>query len=541
MESLAINLENAPRVPLDPSHIEAMRGVGRVCHYTAGQVVVRPGDPMDTFVFIEAGEIELLNSQTGERATIGTLGPGQYMGEIAFLNGGVWSSAMRAVVDTQTIIVPRNEMLALMAQIPELSDRVVTVFAGRRRRTLEANESSLTLIGAEQDRDLQRLESFAARNRIAVTKLELGSEMARQQLKNAPDASDRPVALFNGIILEDASPRAIARLLGLDIPLDTETIYDVAIVGGGPAGISAAVYAGAEGLRGIVIENEVIGGQAGASSRIENYMGFPTGISGGDLCWRGEIQAMRLGTQFVMPRSVVGVSRKSDGTYVLELDDGESVCTKAIVVATGVQYRRLPIDRLEEFEGAGVYYAAIDIEARHCRGRDAIIVGGGNSAGQAAMFLARHAKHVHVVIRNEGLESSMSAYLSNRLEGEPNITIHPFTEVSGLFGEATLDSVAIRNMTTQDTRQIDANAVFVMIGAAPNTEWLRDKVDLNDKGFVLTGRVASATSRFGTSAEGIYAVGDVRLGSVKRVASGVGEGSVVISDVWNFVNGGLQP
>lgn len=538
METLAINLENAPRVPLDQSHIEALRGVGRVCHYTAGQVVVRPGDRMDTFVFIEAGEIELLNSQTGERATIGTLGPGQYMGEIAFLNGGVWSSAMRAVVDTQTIVVPRDKMLALMAQIPELSDRVVTVFAGRRRRILEANESSLTLIGAEQDRDLQRLESFAARNRIAVTKLELGSDMARQQLK---DASDRPLALFDGKILDDASPRAIARLLGLDMPLDKETIYDVAIVGGGPAGISAAVYAGAEGLRGIVIENEVIGGQAGASSRIENYMGFPTGISGGDLCWRGEIQAMRLGTQFVMPRSVVGVSRKPDGTYLLALDDGESVCTRAIVVATGVQYRRLPIDRLEEFEGAGVYYAATDIEARHCRGRDAIVVGGGNSAGQAAMFLARHARHVHVLIRNEGLQTSMSAYLSSRLEAEPTITIHPFTEVSGLFGEATLDSVAIRNMTTGDTRQIDANAVFVMIGAAPNTGWLKGMVDLNDKGFVPTGTASDATSRFGTSAEGIYAVGDVRLGSVKRVASGVGEGSVVISDVWNFVNGGLQP
>ena len=541
MESLAINLANTPRTPLDPSHVEAMREIGTTRLYRAGEDVVRPGDRMDEFLFIEAGEMEILNSQTGERATIGTLGPGQYMGEIAFPNGGVWSATMRAVTQTETTVVPREAMLALMARIPELSDKVVTVFAGRRRRILEANESSLTLIGTDLDRDLRRLESFAARNRVAVNKVDLGSELACRLLGAARCAEDKPAALFDGKLLTDTSPRAVARLLGLDMPLGDEGTFDVAIVGGGPAGISAAVYAGAEGLRGIVIENEVIGGQAGSSSRIENYMGFPTGISGGDLAWRGEIQALRLGTRFVMPRTVSNISREPDGLYCLELDDGERVRTKAVVVATGVQYRRLPIARLEEFEGAGVYYAATDIEARHCHDRGAIVVGGGNSAGQAAMFLARHARHVHVLIRNEDLRLSMSAYLSSRLDAEPTITIHPFSEVSCLSGEATLDAVEVRDLQTGSLRRIEASGLFVMIGAAPNTAWLNGVVELNDKGFVPTGDAVGAATPFATSAEGIYAVGDVRLGSVKRVASGVGEGSVVISAVWNFVNGGLQP
>ncbi len=541
MESLAIDLANTPRLPLDPAHVAAIREIGVARQFRAGETVVRPGDPMDEFVYIEAGEIELLNAQSGDRATIGTLGPGQYMGEIAFLNGGIWSSTMRAVAATETTVVPRDDMLALMARVPELSDRVVTVFAGRRRRIFEANESALTLIGTDEDRDLRRLESFAARNRIAVNKVDLGSDLACRLLGDAECALNQPTALFDGRKLEDTSPRVVARLLGLDMPLTNESTFDVAIVGGGPAGISAAVYAGAEGLRGIVIENEVIGGQAGSSSRIENYMGFPTGISGGDLAWRGEIQAMRLGTRFVMPRTVSAVERGEDECYTLFLDDGDQVRAKAIVVATGVQYRRLPVARLAEFEGAGVYYAATDIEARFCRSREVLVVGGGNSAGQAAMFLARAASHVHILIRNEGLRESMSAYLSSRIEADPAISVHPFTEVVALHGEGTLEAATLHDLRSGDERRQAVGGVFVMIGAAPNTGWLQGVIDLNDKGFVPTGEAVGGATPFATSAPGIFAVGDVRLGSVKRVASGVGEGSVVISHVWNYVNDTIQP
>ena len=550
MESLAIDIESTPRIPLQPAHIDAIRKISTQRHFAKGDIVVDPGAAMDEFIYVEEGEMEVLDPITGERSMKFTLGAGQYMGEIAFLNGGTWATSFRAVKDTRAMVAPRRAMLDLMARVPEMSDVIVTVFAGRRRRVLEGGTSSLTLIGADQDRELRILESFAARNRIPLSKVELGSSEAIRALAAADLPPGKPAALFSGRVLEDRSPRAIARLLGLDLSLQNEETFDTVIVGGGPAGIAAAVYAGAEGLRALVIENEVIGGQAGSSSRIENYMGFPTGISGGDLCWRGEIQAMRLGTRFVMPRSVQTVkSLPSDAEGVngeenvwgLLLDDGECIRARSIIIATGVQYRRLPIDNLERFEGAGVYYAATDIEARFCRGREAIIVGGGNSAGQAAMFLARETKHVHILIRQDNLHETMSSYLTSRIEQDPDITVHPYTEVHALQGEETLDGVVVKNNQSGETTEIDAHGLFIMIGAVPKTGWLDGIVELDDKGFVPTGKAVEAGSTYATSTPGIYAVGDVRLGSIKRVAAGVGEGSVVISDVWQYVKGGVTP
>jgi thioredoxin reductase (NADPH) len=303
----------------------------------------------------------------------------------------------------------------------------------------------------------------------------------------------------------------------------------VLIVGGGPAGVAAGVYAGAEGLCALVIEDTAIGGQAGTSSRIENYMGFPTGISGADLIWRGEVQAMKFGTRFSMPRRVASLEHCSDGDFCAVFDNGESVRAKSIVVATGVQYRRLPIPRLEEFEGAGVYYAATENEARYCKGSEAIVIGGGNSAGQAAMFLSRTANHVRLIVRGDSLAASMSSYLSSRLEADPRITIEYGAQVTALDGGEKLEAVTIRN--GGEDRLVETCALFIMVGAAPNTDWLSGLVDLDPHGFVLTG----GASPHATSHPGIFAVGDVRSGSVKRVASAVGEGSVVISKVWDYV------
>ncbi len=540
MEALAIDIEQTPRTPLSDAHVEAIREIATPRTFAAGAMVIRPGDAMDEFVLVEEGELEVINASTGKRSMRFTLGPGQYMGEITFLNGGTWSTGFRAVAETRVCVVPRAAMLDLMARVPELSDRIVTVYAGRRRRVFESGESALTLIGADDDRALRRIASFVDRNRIAVRRLALGSPEADAILSAASLPTACAAVLFADRVIDDPSPRSIARLLGLDLSLTSEDTFDTVIVGGGPAGIAAAVYAGAEGLRALVIEDEVIGGQAGSSSRIENYMGFPTGISGGDLCWRGEIQAMRLGTRFVMPRRVVAIAR-DEGDYALSLDDGETVRTRSVVIATGVQYRKLPIERLEAFEGAGIYYAATEIEARYCREREVLVVGGGNSAGQAAMFLARVAKHVHVLIRGAGLAETMSAYLSSRLEADPAITLHPFTELAALHGGETLEAVDVRDRRSGDVRRMNVNGVFIMIGAAPNTAWLSDVVTLDDKGFVLTGEAIGAASPFATSAPGVFAVGDVRTGSVKRVASGVGEGSVVISHVWHHVHGGDTP
>jgi thioredoxin reductase (NADPH) len=345
------------------------------------------------------------------------------------------------------------------------------------------------------------------------------------------------VIFGRGVVVADPTPDKVARLLGLNLDFKDDEAFDVLIVGGGPAGVAAGVYAGAEGLSGLVVEDTAIGGQAGTSSRIENYMGFPTGISGADLVWRGEVQAMKFGTRFAMPRRVALLERREDESFCATFDNGHRVRAKAVVVATGVQYRRLPIERLEEFEGAGVYYAATEIEARYCKGTDAVIIGGGNSAGQAAMFLSRSVRCVRVLVRGTSLAASMSSYLSSRLQADPAIEIEFGAEVTALHGSEHLEAVTVRNAATGASRVVDARALFIMVGASPNTEWLSGLVDLDDKGFVRTGsNVGARESTFATSQPGIFAVGDVRAGSVKRVASSVGEGSVVISKVWEFVN-----
>jgi len=429
-------------------------------------------------------------------------------------------------------------MLTLMSRIPEMSDIIITVFSARRRRQLDDHDGALRLIGEEQDRSVRRIAEFANRNRIPYSSLALGSPEAEATALNCSLAPGAPAVIFGrNIVVSDPTPDKVARLLGLKLDFRDDETFDVLIVGGGPAGVAAGVYAGAEGLCALVVEDTAIGGQAGTSSRIENYMGFPTGISGADLVWRGEIQAMKFGTRFAMPRRAVGMEQLADGGFCVTFDNHQRVRAKAVVVATGVQYRRLSLERLPEFEGAGIYYAATEIEARYCRGTEAVIIGGGNSAGQAAMFLSRSASCVRVLVRGESLAASMSSYLSNRLEADPRITIEYAAEVSALYGSDRLESLTIRDRKTGATRNIETRALFIMVGAAPNTEWLSGLVELDKNGFVITGSGdGAAVSPFATSLPGVFAVGDVRAGSVKRVASSVGEGSVVISKVWEFVN-----
>jgi thioredoxin reductase (NADPH) len=538
METIGGDLRQMQRTPLAASHVQALRAAGEIATYPAGTFLALPGEPMDRFVYVEEGEIEVVNPYTGERHLPFTLGPTQFMGEIAFLNGGAWSLSMRTSRDTRVIQVPREAMLTLMSQIPEMSDIIITVFSARRRRQLEDHDSSLQLIGEDEDRDVRRIAEFASRNRIPYRSLPLRSPEAEATAHSCSIAPAAPAVIFGrNAVVTDPTPDKVARLLGLNLDFRDDESFDVLIVGGGPAGVAAGVYAGAEGLCALVVEDIAIGGQAGTSSRIENYMGFPTGISGADLVFRGEIQAMKFGTRFAMPRRVVLLERFDDESFCATFDNGQRVRAKAVVVATGVQYRRLPLDRLADFEGAGIYYAATEIEARYCKGTEAIIIGGGNSAGQAAMFLSRSARCVRVLVRGSSLAASMSSYLSSRLEADPRIEIEYGAEVSALQGADRLETLTIRDVRTGASRAVDTCALFIMVGAAPNTEWLSGLVKLDDKGFVITGSgVDSAASPFATSLPGIFAVGDVRASSVKRVASSVGEGSVVISKVWEYVN-----
>ena len=538
METIGADLRQMQRTPLAASHVEALRAAGSVVTYPAGEFLARPGEPANRFIYVEDGEIEAVNPYTNERYFPSTLGPTQFMGEISFLNGGAWSMAMRTARDTRVIEVSREAMLTLMSHVPEMSDIIITVYSARRRRQLDEHDGNLRLIGEDEDRSVRRIAEFASRNRIPYASFALGSPEAVATAQSCSIAASAPAVIFGrNVIVTDPTPDKVARLLGLNLDFKNDDFFDVLIVGGGPAGVAAGVYAGAEGLCALVVEDVAIGGQAGTSSRIENYMGFPTGISGADLVWRGEVQAMKFGTRFALPRRVVHLQRFEDESFCATFDTQQRIRAKSVVVATGVQYRRLPIDRLADFEGAGIYYAATEMEARYCKGTEAVIIGGGNSAGQAAMFLSRSASCVRLLVRGASLAASMSSYLSNRLKADPRIAIEYGAEVIALSGDNHLKSVTIRDAKTGATHVVDTRALFIMVGASPNSEWLSGLVKLDSKGFVITGSGANAgNSPFATSMPGIFAVGDVRADSVKRVASSVGEGSVVISKVWEFVN-----
>lgn len=534
METLGQDLETMRRVPLAPEHVDAICAIGGEKFYPAGTIVMDIGEPLDRFVYVVEGEVEVVNPYTDQRMFDSGLGPTQFMGEIGFLNRGTNYLKMRAAVDTRVIEAPREAMLELMSRVPELSDHVITVFAARRRKQFELHNSAVKVIGADRDANVQAVESFLSRNRIPFQSFDMDA-IDPETVKVCTLIKHEPsVILGVDTKLEDPTPRKVAQYLGMDLSICSQRTYDLVIVGGGPAGVAAAVYAGSEGIEALVVEDTAVGGQAGTSSRIENYMGFPTGISGTDLTWRGQVQAMKFGTRFVMPRRVEGVSRREDGAYCLTLDDGEDeLCARAVLVATGVQYRRLPIAHLQELEGAGIFYSATDMEARFCAKTEAVVIGGGNSAGQAAMYLSRAASHVHLVVRSGSLAASMSSYLMQRLEADPRVTIHYHSEVTALHGDTWLEGITLRTKDTE--RRIDTRAVFIMIGAAPNTGWLSGLAETDAKGFVLTGAGAGQADDYATTAPGIFAVGDVRAGSVKRVASAVGEGSVVVSRIWQYL------
>jgi thioredoxin reductase (NADPH) len=406
-------------------------------------------------------------------------------------------------------------------------------------------QGGIVLIGPGRSGDMLRLEAFMTRNgyphRVLDTNVDPAADGFLTCFMLAPD--QLPVVITPGDhVLRNPSNAALADGLGLAETLDPARVYDVAVVGAGPAGLAAAVYAASEGLQTIVIERLAPGGQAGTSSKIENYLGFPTGISGQALAARAQTQAQKFGARLAISRSVAGIEC-DERPYHLLLDDGQSVAACAIVVATGARYRQLDVPGYAKFEGHGVHYAATAMEAQLCVNEEVAVVGGGNSAGQAAMFLARTAAHVHVLVRGAGLAATMSDYLVQRIATSPKITVHAHTEISALAGDDFLREVTWTSRTSgaRETKRI--SSLFVMIGAEPNTEWLRGCLDLDPKGFVRTGQDADGralASPFATTRPGIYAVGDVRSGSVKRVASGVGEGSVVVQAIHQFLNPGVE-
>jgi thioredoxin reductase (NADPH) len=497
------------------------------CLYTYGD--------RDTDMFVVlTGEIESrLLQRGGGFKVFRSLRAGDFSGELNLLNTQRTVAEARTALTSRILRISRTNLRALMRAEGDIANIIVSACIWRRIGMMDDPSMGVVLRGFAGDPDLLSLQRFLVRNYYPhrIEKLPTNEQPGKgPAITNMPE-----VTLLNGLILVRPTICDLADSLGITEVPEPQTIYDVTVVGAGPAGLAAAVYAASEGLSTIVVEGNAPGGQAGTSSKIENYLGFPTGISGAQLASRGHLQALKFGVRFAISRDVI-TTEQVDGFHRLILAGGTAVCARSVVIASGARYRKLNVMHEENFENRGLYYAATAMESMLCREREIIVVGGGNSAGQASIFLSSVAKHVHLIIRGSSLERTMSQYLISRIDNSPRITVYPETEIVSLEGEPALEFVTWINRTSGATTRRLISSVFVMIGAQPNSGWVYRTVKLDEKGFVLTGSAYGFDGTpYATSVPGIYAVGDIRADSVKRVASAVGEGSVVISNIHRYL------
>lgn len=520
---------------LTAAHIAALSPFGREQATSPGDVLFDVGDADYDMVVVLSGRTEIIDRTDGADRVLKTSGPGEFHAELGLLTGQTVFVACVVREAGSVFLVPPAGVREAIRRHPIVADVLVPSFAARRQILMRSAAATLTFVGPEDTRTALGLREFADRNRIPHRWLTPDDPAARPLLAghDAPDVTVRAIVRGRQV-LNDPTYLELAQTLGMDLVVNQQDPADVVVVGTGPAGLAAAVYAASEGLETVAVDNVAIGGQAGTSSRIENYLGFPTGISGGELAFRAEVQAIKFGARITVPRQATSLEREGDG-YAVCLDDGSRLRGRSVIVATGARYRRLGLPRQDVFEGAGIYYAATDLEARRCAEETVVVVGGGNSAGQAAMFLAASARRVHLLYRGNDLGSSMSHYLITRLEHTPEIQIHTGAEVRELRGDPYLESILVESRSAPP-EEIHTRALFVMIGADPCTDWVSGSLDLDSKGFILTGQGQVPSSPYQTSMPGVFAVGDVRSGSVKRVASAVGEGSVVVQAVHAYLN-----
>ena len=531
---------------LDSKDLAVLTARGHPRDVRAGEVLFSEGDRNRSFYVVLEGSIEVVGHSKGVPHVVAVHHPGQFSGDVDLLSGRAILVTGRAAEDGRVIELSSAELRRAGEELPDLGQILAKAFLKRRALLLGEEYEAVTIIGSRFSPDAHRLRDFATRNGIPARWIDLeADEQADALLRqfNIP-ASATPIVLgSDGEWVSNPSIADFARCMGLEATLQPDHIYDLVVVGAGPAGLAASVYAASEGLDVLTLDALAAGGQAGTSSLIENYLGFPTGISGKELTSNALFQAQKFGAKITVPTKVRSLGLHG-GERVVTLTDGTRILTRCVLVASGVEYRKLDVPGFADFEGAGIYYAATDMEAKLCRGEEVVVVGAGNSAGQAIMFLTKYASRVHVVIRGQDLGKSMSRYLVERVERMENVTIHRGAVVIGLEGNGHLSAVRVNGANGQQ-QTLNTNSLYLFIGADPNTDWLHGCVDLDRKGFVLTGDGLSpavteadrwrAAGRdpflLETSLPGVFAAGDVRAGSVKRVAAAVGEGSMAVSFV----------
>jgi len=531
---------------LTAAQVARVAAHGRMRQVRQGEVLIEAGDDVMPFFLVTAGQIEIVRPSGSAEILVTVHGPGEFTGEVNMLSGRRTLVRARATVPGEVIELSREELLSLVQTDAELSEILMRAFILRRVELIASGIGDVVLIGSVHSSDTLRIQEFLTRNGHPYKYVDLDRDPDVQSLLDGfhVTVSDVPVLInCGGAVLRSPSNKEIADSLGFNDAIDQTHVRDVVIVGAGPSGLAAAVYGASEGLDVLVVESTAPGGQAGASSKIENYLGFPIGISGKDLAGRAYIQAEKFGAQVLIAKSATRLTcdRKP---YAVATDGGPAVPARAVIIATGAEYRKLPVQNLARFEGSGVYYGATFLEAQLCGGEEVIVVGGGNSAGQAAVFLAQTAKSVQILVRSGTLADRMSRYLIRRIEDNPRITLRTHTEIVALEGNGHLERVRWQSTETGHTESCDVSHVFVMTGAIPNTAWLDGCVAMDAKGFIKTGAdltrddlaaarwpLTRAPHLLETSLPGVFAVGDVRGGNVKRVASAVGEGSIAVAFV----------
>ena len=535
---------------LTPAQIGRISAHGRTRSVQPGDVLIDQGDTSVPFFVVITGEVEIVRPFGADETLITIHGYGEFTGEVNMLSGRQSLIRARATKPGEVIELDHQELLRLVQTDAELSEILMRAFILRRVELIAAGVGDIVLIGSIYSAGTLRNKEFLMRNGHPYSYIDLERDPDVQNLLDSFQilASEIPVLICRGqVVLRNPSNQQIADCLGFNESIDQTQVRDLLVIGAGPSGLAAAVYGASEGLDVVVLETSSPGGQAGSSSKIENYLGFPTGISGQDLAGRAYLQAQKFGAKMLTAKATrIACDHKP---YVVELENKTRIPARNILIATGVQYRKLPLENLSQFDGAGVYYGATFVEAQLCEGDEVIVVGGGNSAGQAAVFLAQTTNRVHMLVRSASLAASMSRYLIRRIEESPNVIVRPHTEIVALEGDNHLDSVRWRNGQTGQTEKHNIRHLFVMTGADPNTGWLNGCIVLDSKGFINTGPDLSSENLSAagwslkrqpylleTSVPGIFAAGDVRSGSIKRVASAVGEGSTAISFVHNVLH-----